>query len=592
MIAMNPIGWRRFSLFVVLAMLALVRWSAHAASAAELSVDDAMYQDPELNLPKWRLIFSKKFKPLWLQALDRPDAETRRLAADTFTIASGRGMTELEDAADHLQAVLKADRDPVVRRAAARALVALHAKSAAEPLAEAAQQDGLLMAQIAEPALARWGDPTLRDAWLQRLETPDVERGLLMLAIDALGVTRESQAAARLTSFVDDGVAPREVRLAAARALAQIHDTGLTEQAEKLADRASQPEFLDRLLAANLLARHTDEPSVRLLERLATDKEPAVAVAALGRLHTLELRLSLPFAAQAIVSADAGLRRLGAEILVAKADVAAVQNLGPLLNDRNPGVRRFVAQQLAEFGTNEALRPNVLEQAEKVLAQDEWRGLEQAALVLGRLDHKPAAPRLVELLPHARGEVAISAAWALRKLRVVETLPAMLRHAEVLHDAMPKMNAPTHSGRQCRQLCQAFGEMGYREAEPLLRKFVPKNMALDIEARAAACWSLGYFYANQPENDLVAPFAERLADVNSTPPELPPVRQMVAIGMGRMKAQSQLPLLKKFAGLDGVSSPPGLASAWAVEQLTGEKPELMLFRDFGITNWFLEPSEQ
>ena len=54
------------------------------------------------------------------------------------------------------------------------------------------------------------------------------------------------------------------------------------------------------------------------------------------------------------------------------------------------------------------------------------RGLEQAALLLAKLDHKPAADRLVELLKDSRAEVAITAAWALRVLAEPKSLPKVL----------------------------------------------------------------------------------------------------------------------------------------------------------------------
>ena len=59
-----------------------------------------------------------------------------------------------------------------------------------------------------------------------------------------------------------------------------------------------------------------------------------------------------------------------------------------------------------------------------------------------------------------------------------------------------------------------------------------------------------------------------------------------------MKAQAELPALRKFFERDGRTSGPGLACAWAIEQLTGEKTERIPFLEFGISNWFLEPIEQ
>ena len=40
------------------------------------------------------------------------------------------------------------------------------------------------------------------------------------------------------------------------------------------------------------------------------------------------------------------------------------------------------------------LRQVVIDHVTRILEGDEWRGLEQACLVLGSLDHEPAAGRL------------------------------------------------------------------------------------------------------------------------------------------------------------------------------------------------------
>ena len=49
-----------------------------------------------------------------------------------------------------------------------------------------------------------------------------------------------------------------------------------------------------------------------------------------------------------------------------------------------------------------------------MLATPRWRALEQATILLAVLDHKPAAPRLVDLLRFERPEVFVAAAWGLR----------------------------------------------------------------------------------------------------------------------------------------------------------------------------------
>lgn len=571
----------RFSLIATCLLLA----AGSAAGAELVVVDDVMFQDPQIVLPKYGPRFDLGLKALWTKTLELPDAELRRLAADTIVIAKDRGMTGLEDAEAQLRNVLETDDDPVVRRAAARALVTIDARSSAAALTAAAQQDGLLMAQIAEPALARWGDKPIRDAWLARLTDDTVQRGFLLLAIDGLAATRESRAAEELTRMMSDDLVPGELRLAAARSLGQLSETGLTAQAAELASRPSRPEFLGRLLAVNLLVRHSDEGAIELLRRLVADREPAVATAALARLRQIDVQLAISLAEGVLTSRDAGLRRLGVELLVQRGDVASVTSLGPLLDDRNPGIRRYIAAHFVEFAARDELRAEVFQQATTMLGADGWRGLEQAALVLGTLDHEPAQARLIELLPHPRGEAAVAAAWALRKLRVAETLPQMLSHAELTHGNMVSGTSPPHAGPQASQLLQAFGEMRYREAEPLMRKLVPKS-ALDERARGAAVWSLGLLHEKSPDAELAKAFGARLADVGSIPPEVDMVRLMAAISIGRMRAESEVPVLRKFAEPLHII---GVACGWSIEQITGEKQEIAPPQTYGFADWFLQP---
>lgn len=588
----------------VCAVAATVGSTTHGASAADNTaaeasfaarngivlpvVDDVMWQDPFLPLPRWLPKFSKTLLPMWLEALARPEAETRRVAAGTFAIAAGRSMPDLEPAADPLRAVLTDDDDPVVRRAAASALVAIDARSAAGDLASAASRDGLLMAEIVEPALARWGDLAFRDVWLARLADPRCEPALRSLAIESLATAGVTEATSPLLESVLDDTQPLAVRVASAQAAGMLNASGLADAAADLAARRLRPRHAGPLLATLLLKRHNDEAAVAILTELARDAEPSVATAALDRLRTIDNVLALPLSRNAIASSDAGLRHLGAEILITQGDAAAVESLCPLLDDRNPGVRSLVAGALVAFAAEEPLNPTVLKGSMAVLAGTGWRGLEQASLVLGTLDHEPAADRLLELMHHERPEAAVAAAWALRKLAIDATLAPLLTFSEAAHEEMAGQGAPWSLGLQVSQVFQLFGETRYAPADPLMRKFVPKS-TLQPDARGAACWALGYLKAAEPDEQLAETFAGRLADVGTPNPENELVRTMTAISLGRMQSESQLTTLRSFAEQHGPVDTVGLACLWAIEQITGEPMETIETLTFGVSGWFLQP---
>ena len=413
-----------------MALLCLVVGSLPLPLAAvDLAVDQLQQLDPLVKLPPEVAAFSKKLLPLWEQALDRPDAEPRRLAIDAIRLARSRGMEGLEVTVPRLTKALVEETDPQLRRAAAGALVALDASSAATELATVVEQDGLLLARLVDPALARWDHLPSRDGWLARIEDPATPAGLLLLAIDALGTVREPRAATTLAKIVTDRDCPPEIRLAAARALGNVSESGLVDMAAGLAapsagpSLATGPAALGRLLAVALLERQSGDATTTLLRSLATDPEPSVATLALARLDALDPVAALTIAHDSLAAPDAGLRHLAARLTARPGDADCIGRLGPLLGDRNPSLRRFVAGTLADLGADAALRQAVIDQGVEALAGDSWRALEQAALLLGHLDHEPAAERLMALLDHDRPEVAVSAAWALRKLEIAETLP-------------------------------------------------------------------------------------------------------------------------------------------------------------------------
>lgn len=568
--------------------------------AVDLAIDEVEWRDPDLPAPPSQLRFPKSVVPLWRKALARPDAEPRRLGCDTIGLAAGRGMTGLDEFVAPLSAIVADDPDPLVRRAAAGALVALDARGAADLLAKAAARDGVVVAAIVEPALARWGSTVATQPWLDRLSAADTPPALVALAVDGLGRTGAEAAAAPLERLLLDADARPEQRLAAARALGRIRDAGLVPLAERLAasparpvgpraDPRTPPDLLGRLAAVRLLARHADAAALALVTRLAEDPEPTVAAEALERLDALDDGAALAIARRSLAGPDAALRLLAARLAVRPTDADAVERVKPLLADRNPAVRRFVAGTLADFATRPELHGPVIAAGSEVLGGDDWRGLEQAALLLGHLDHEPSGDRLLALLDHARPEVAIAAAWGLKALAIPEMLPRILTYAEGLAPRVDPAKQPTEvTGAQATQLFELFGLTRYAPADTLLRGFVPKSQ-LDTRARAAAIWALGWIHADNPDEELAEQLAERLADTTSLPPEMPAVRTQSAVALGRMGAKSQLRTLEQFVDADGIGVPSGRASAWAVERLTGKPyPEIPTITT-GIRGWFLEP---
>jgi HEAT repeat protein len=552
-----------------------------------------MYQSPDLPLPPVVKTFPKELTGLWLQAIDRPEADFRCQAALTIAAARELGMTGLDATVPALSRELgRADQHPSVRLAAAHALIALDAKEAAPALFKAASTGDNDLREIIEPALARWDYPPAREDWLRRLGEPPPHRRGTVLAIEALAVMKEAKAAPRLRELALAAGEPPAVRLAAARALGVLCPTGGEADADSLAADTTPAGMVARLAAASVLRHHSGDGAVRRLQALARDSEPAVAAVALARLVEIDPGLVVPLLTPVLASPDANVRAFGVEVLFRKPTDAHVRLLGDRLNDPHPAVRVTARQHLRELAGKSDWKPGAIREGERLLAGDDWRGREQAAVLLGQLEHKAVATRLAELLADRRPEVAVAAAWGLRKLSVPATLaPALDYFKRYARPGGAEARGVTYGtlDRQLCQLAQLFGAQRYAPAEPAMRPLIPK--AFDApETRAAACWVLGLLHEGKPDPGLVTAMTARLSATIGPDLEVPPVRRMCAVAMGRMKAKDALPTLRKFymgqPTLDVVSN----ACGWAIERLTGERvppPEPVAIPQRA---WFLTPA--
>ena len=552
-----------------------------------------MWDDPKAGIPEPILVFSPNLVPLWTQALNGPEIDLKRQAADNVIRAQERGMAELSGMIEPLiKALGETGQHPLVVLAAARALVALDARQAADELFEHALADGQDVAQVVEPALARWDYQPIRPVWLERLEDPQTQRRRLILAIDGLAAVGEPKAVPGLLELAQTRERPSDVRLAAARALGRITPDGLNSVAGKAAADKSPQKILDRVIAASMIVGHRDEASLELMMELAVDSEPVVAAISLAALLRIDPDHVLRIVEATIANADANVRRLGAEALVARPTSERVKLLGPMLDDPHPGLRRYVRQSLQTLAQNTQLTDDVIAAATKMLSTDRWRGLEQACLLLTVLDHKPAVDRLLELLEFDRPEVFIAAAWGLGQLAVPETFPAMFEKARIeTEETLTTRRYDRNVEWQVCHLNQALGRLKYTPCDDLLREYIPKSSPFLPESRTGAIWALGHLHADKPDDELAKLLSARLSDVDIIVPEAIEVRIMSAVSLGRMKSEKSLEVLRKFLELEGTGGEIGYVCAWAIELITGEPMKMPTAQERQALGWFLDPMD-
>jgi len=596
-------------------------WKAAIANkgmpASNGDTDSPMYYDPFWESYSFVKVFDPKLKQLWLRSLDRPDVETKRRAADAIGRAHLKGMENLADTAGALSGLLS-DPHLIVRISAARALVRLDDKPSAAKLLESNRLDGAEMILLTDSVLARWDHVPAREVWMARLDSEQTMRQIRISAIRSLATVGHGPAVDALEKLAFNDQLDPSLRLVAARALGAIVHEGYEQHVEQLADGP----VLDRLVGATLLSHHGGSRTVELLLSMAVDPEPSVSAVALRRLLQIDPLLIRPIGNGLLQHRDATLRRLTAEAVFVQQTPGAIRALAPLLNDDNPSLRIYVRRQLIMQDGITELRPVIRELVMGVLdhgdwrqlAVDEleqrkksqWRGLEQASMVLGAVDHEPAAGQLLDLLEYPRLEVRLAAAVALRRLQVPSVLPQMLEYAVRITDWI--MNAQAmeaklpHIGwgiaelyeidEQISQLMQAFGQMRYKPAEGLMRAHIPKKTSMPLwgsKARSGAIWALGYLYEGTADEALASQLAGRLQDMYSLPPEYPHVRRMSAITIGRMKAASQLSVLQRHFDIEFGTAGMGPGLAWAIERISGEQKKEHGAIRVHQTNWFLAP---
>ena len=559
------------------------------------TVDLVMFDDPSFEYPSNRYEIPSEPTRVWKRALEREsDSALLRLTMDTVAIAKQLGMEGLEEFPPIFAKFLQNDAvESSVRRSAVAALIKLDSREHAELLADQSSRFGETIAVLVEPALARWESNVLQEQWLERVSEASSGRRSLIRAMEGLGALNATDASEPLIQLVESTAVATGVRLAAARAVGLLDFEGQLELANRLV-ALSEDEVLSGIMAVAVLDDRDDSGAVNALKKLVARESTAVQAEALRALYEVDPLLPLEFGDAALQSPDVNVRRPIARSMVYAKDAKWMASIASLLNDVNPSLRREVAASMVYLANEHDLRDEAVAEASRVIARDDWRGCEQATIVLVNLDEKVIGDRLVQLMEHPRGEVQVTAGWGLRRIGVKEHLPAMLRRAQSLYSGFrsKEISLLTPGAEPLiTQLFMAFGQMRYNEAEGLIRKYIPKDFSLGDNSRAAATWAIGLIYEGKAPPDITQRLVERLNDVNSLFAEIGDVRGMAAVSLGRMKSESAIGDLRKYMLGDGMF--PDQACGWAIEKLTGEpKPPVREGILSEHNNWFLAPLKQ
>ena len=560
------------------------------------ALDQPMYRMPDPGAQVVHEDFQDGLVDSWIIALQQDRQELKKNAADSLTRSHALGYEEALQAGDTLLKEFREKKASAsVHLAIARALNELDVQ-AAQPLFEAEIETHAEQLSMAiEPALARWKSQIAIDAWRRWVEDPTLDKTKSMRAINGLVAVTDLNSIDLLKNLIKDPKRPATLRRHAARGIAQLLDSNL----EDFVAPWLQPEtpLLERMLAATCLSTHQSESAISILNQLALDPEPTIALISCKRLADLDLELLYDKLDTLSRNRDTGLRKIAVRGLEHRGSEEDTRRLLELLADYHPEVRHDARVALEKLSVNETLRPIILDTAAEYLAnlrnKSDWRALEQAAVLAGNLDHEPTADSLFDLLGFARNEVSVASAWALSRLAIPETFPRIMDYITKITDEVDASedSLSTLYEMQFTHFFQCLGLAGHRPAKDLLARFVPKrDFKLGMEGRAAAIWALGFIMKVEIDADLARNITGRMLDGASSPAEVLIVRRMSAVALGRMNATEHLPELRRTVDESGLAVSLGWCAQWSVCQITGDPMPEIPDRTVYIQGWFLRPT--
>jgi HEAT repeat protein len=381
---------------------------------------------------------------------------------------------------------------------------------------------------------------------------------------------------AGLGAIIADRRASAMILMEAARTLGQVKRADLESVAQPLLTSSSDGSQLERLTGVYLLLHHESESSQILLLQSVTDslsdpRHAPMIRAAWARLLQRNVSKLSALVPEAITHVDPEIRRSAINTLVRFPSKDGVRLLGIALDDRHPDIRRAARQALLTLSGDDSLNNSVRQAGLAAIARASWREQEQAVVLLALLNQSNAADRMFELIDSPRAEVAIAAAWGLRKLNVAETFATLLKIAATMDKQINDgQRLHPHQPTVLAHLFEALGRAKYQPAGPLLKRWLPKTTVRVSfrEPRSSAFWAVGLLYEDSKDVALAEQLKERYLDVTSLEPEPMIVRYPAGISIGRIGAVEVARDVKLFAVQGGDET--SLAGAWAVERLTGE----------------------
>lgn len=568
-------------------------------------------REPAYDVSEIEEVYDTRLVPLWLQAINRGERELLCKSAEAFVIAKKLGHPDVnENVASKLLEAFEKTEDSISKRSLGIALVELNYLKAANAFEEAFTEKDYQLCTVLEPALGTWKHPSTITRNLERLDNKETLVPWKKLAIHVLMNAHAAKAKSPFVEIVTNKRERIDLRLAAAKALGTIFNSGMTKVADELSRRTKEIDPFSQLLAVELIRQHSSDPAVQLVKTLAISTQTTVQSKALEQLQRINPQLAADFALDeetkhhfAVTHPNSNVRRIVIEACFQISSLKSVSTIASFLDDPHPANRQLAADALYALAQkSDKFEVAVVEQVQAGLQHSSWRVLEKSLVLAPYLKVESAHEQVIALLEFERKEVGAAAAFALKKFDLKATLPAAL--AQLIEnsnlafqlDEDQEIHDYEFKCLQTQHLCEFMGRQRFLKADASFRKFIPKSLESGKilqhpRSRGIAIWATGRLHEDERDRELAALLRDRLIDVEDPQPEFSVVRLGSAYALGWIGDHSVLSDLEQYSARGLPSREIATACAWAVEYLTGEEiPLLSPFKKLKSYDWFLRPS--
>lgn len=551
-----------------------------------------MLLEPMLQEAEFSQRLPGQFIETWIKCFEESnDLEIRVVALEHLARIARLKNTDLSPVADQLIETLQQPTDRQLFWGSLCAIRDGNLQQAADVLLDLAKDSNDDTLRIVDPLLASWSYEPAIAVWQSRLKDSTTTATNRLMACDALAATGAQQATGAISDIVADTSSPFRLRRAAAVALCKLD----SEAARNLAGNNEPPSLRQKLILVELLNQDHDD-AMQTIMPFCDDQNSAVALAAWEAVQIHDGKRLLSKLTGGLKHKESGIRLCCTRLVAEFPNEERLQALMPLLADPHIRVRNGCRAALSKIASisPELEQPIVDFLAQQMNAQKTtWESIEQTCYALGELKRPEFAEACLKQCRHERQEVYIAAAW-LYHLMPEPKLKKELK--DVLDERLKRLlsgDYPAEHSDLDRQIGFLFQAGGYCQQSELLNTMVKqlnKASGLGEHGRAAGVWGIGALKADSKDAKLSAHVIDTMNDrVSPLEPEFDSVRRMAAQAIGRIAAESSIPVLQAAFPEDSATTKIPQTVRWALQVMGEASPGDIETFEEPVSGWRLQP---